>query len=64
MFTSPMIGELAATRRTELIAAADAERLAQQARHARRARRDQARSTTTGRVRRIWLRTTTQPAHS
>ena len=62
MFTSPMIGELATTRRTELIAAADAERLAQQARHARRAR--QARSTTAGRVRRIWLRTTTQPAHS
>ena len=35
MFTSPMIGELATTRRTELIAAADAERLAQ--RHATRA---------------------------
>jgi len=61
MFTSPMIGELAATRRTDLIAAADAERLAEQARHARRA---QARSTPAGRVRRIWLRTTTQPAHS
>ena len=42
MFTSPMIGELATTRRTDLIAAADAERLAQQARHARRARRDHA----------------------
>jgi hypothetical protein len=64
MFTSPMIGELATTRRTDWIAVADAERLAQQARHARRARRDQARSTTTGRVRRIWLRTTTQPAPS
>ena len=64
MFTSPMIGELAATRRTDLIAVADAERLAQQARHARRARRHPARSTTAGRVRRIWLRTTTRPAES
>jgi hypothetical protein len=63
MFTSPMIGELAATRRTDLIAVADAERLAQQARRARRARRP-ARSTTAGRVRRIWLRTTTRPAES
>lgn len=61
MFTSPMIGELAATRRTDLIAVADAERLAQQARHAPRA---QARSTPAGRVRRIWLRTTTRPAES
>jgi hypothetical protein len=64
MFTNPIIAEMATARRTDLIAAADAERLAQQARHARRVRRDQARSTTAGRVRRIWLRTTTQPAQS
>ena len=64
MFTNPMIGDVAATRRADLISVADAERLAQQARHARRARRDPARSTTAGRVRRIWLRTTTRPAES
>lgn len=60
MFTNPMIGEVAATRRTDLIAAADAQRLA---RHAGRARRDRGGSTTGGRIRRTWLRTTTQPAH-
>jgi hypothetical protein len=64
MFTSPMIGELATARHSDLIATAAAERLARQARHARRVHRDQARSTKAGRVRRIWLRTTTQPAHS
>jgi hypothetical protein len=61
MFTSPMIGELADSQRTELFAIAYTKRLTQEACHARRA---QARSTTAGRVRRIWLRTTTQPAHS
>jgi hypothetical protein len=64
MFSSPMIGELATTRRADLIAAADAELLAQQARHGRRAGRDQARSTPAGRGRRLWLRTTTQPTQS
>ena len=59
MFTSPMSGDLAAARRTHLIAVADADRLARQA---RRARRDQGRSATTGRIRRTWLRPTTQPA--
>ena len=56
MFSSPMISELAASRHADLIANADAQRLA------RRARRDQGQSTTTGRVGRTWLRTTTQPA--
>ena len=63
MFTNPIIGEMATARRTDLIAAADAERLARQARQARRAARDdQARSA--GRFRRTRLRTTTQPAQT
>ena len=62
MFTNPIIGEMATARRTDLIAAADAERIARQARQGRRARRDQARSA--GRSRRTRLRTTTQPAQT
>ena len=63
MFTNSMIGELATTRHTDLIAAADAERRARQARQARRTRRDQGGSASGGHVRRFSLRTTTQPAN-
>jgi hypothetical protein len=59
MLTSLMSGELVATRHAELIAAADAERLVLQVRHARR---DERRSATAARVRRTWVRTSTQPA--
>jgi hypothetical protein len=61
MLTSLMSGELAATRQAELIAAAEAERLALQV---RRARRDERRSTAATRVRRTWVRTTAQPART
>ena len=64
MFTSPMIGEVATTRRTDLIAIADAERLARQARQARHASRNYGGSISGGRIRRTWLRTTTQPART
>jgi hypothetical protein len=60
MFTNLMTAELAATRRVDLIAAADTARLAGRARRARRARRLFA---TAPRVRRTWVRTATQPIH-
>jgi hypothetical protein len=56
MLTSLMSAELVATRHTELIAAAEAERLA---RRVRRARRDERRFATAARSRRIWLRSGT-----
>ena len=59
MVTSLMSDELVASRRAELIAAAEAERLVLRV---RRARRDERRSATAARVRRTWLRTATQPA--
>jgi hypothetical protein len=61
MLSSLMSGELVAIRHAELVAAAEAERLALQA---RRARRDERRSTPASRVRRTWVRTTTQPART
>lgn len=53
MLTSLMSAELVAARHTELIAAADAERLARQV---RRARRDERRLAVAARIRRTWLR--------
>ena len=64
MFTSPMIGEVAAARRTDLIAAADAQRVARQGRQARNPGRNHGGSISGGRIRRTWRRTTTQPAHT
>jgi hypothetical protein len=61
MLTSLMSGELVATRHAELIAAAEAERLALRV---LRARRDERRSATAARIRRIRVRTATQPARS
>ena len=60
MLTSLMSRELVAARHTDLIAAAEDERLA---RRARRARRDE-RSAGPARVRRTRVRTATQPARS
>jgi hypothetical protein len=59
MLTSLMSGELVATRHAELIAAAEADRLALQV---RRARRDERRSARAARTRRAWARTAPQPA--
>jgi hypothetical protein len=56
MLTSLMSAELVAARHTELIAAAEAERLA---RRVRRARRDEHRFATAAPIRRIWLRSGT-----
>ena len=61
MLSSLMSGELVATRHAELIAAAEAERLALRA---RRAHRDERRSATATRVRRTWVHTATQPRPS
>ncbi len=61
MYPSLIHTELAASRRQDLIAAAEANRLVQQA---RRARRDERRNGTTPPVRRTWVRSATQPAHS
>jgi hypothetical protein len=61
MLTSLMSRELVAARHTDLIAAAEDERLA---RRARRARREERRSAGPARVRRTRVRTATQPAHS
>ena len=58
MLTSLLSGDLAVARHTELLAAADTERLA---RRVRRARRDERRSAETTRVRRPRVRTATQP---
>jgi hypothetical protein len=56
MLTSLMSAELVAARHTELIAAAEAERLA---RRVRRARRDEHRFATAARIRRIRWRSGT-----
>jgi hypothetical protein len=57
MFTSLMSAELVAARHTELIAAAEAERLV---RRVRRARRDEHRFATAARIRRIRWHSGTQ----
>jgi hypothetical protein len=59
MLTSLMSAELVAARHTELIAAAEAERLA---RRVGRTRRDERRFATAARVGRIWLRSRTPDA--
>jgi len=59
MLTSLMSGELVATRHAELIAAAEADRLALRV---RRARRDERRSARAARTRRAWTPTAPQPA--
>jgi hypothetical protein len=61
MYPSLMHAELAVARRRDLIATAADHRLAQ---HARRARRAERRTGTTQHVRRTWVRSATQPAHS
>jgi hypothetical protein len=61
MLASLMSSELVATRHAELIAAAEAERVALRV---RRARRDERRSRAATHVRRTWVRTTTQPART
>jgi len=59
MLTSLMSAELVAARHTELIAAAEAERLA---RRVRRARRNERRFATAARIGRIWSRSRTPAA--
>jgi hypothetical protein len=57
MYANQITVDMAATHRRDLTAAAAAHRLARQVRRAER------RAGSTPRVRRSWLRSTTQPAH-
>ncbi len=64
MYPSLMNAERAIARQHELIAEAADRRLAREARQARRAERAERRQGATRSVRRSWLRSATQPAHS
>jgi hypothetical protein len=58
MYANQITADMASAHRRDLFAAADARRLA------REFRRTERRAAATPRVRRSWLRSATQPAHS